>query len=213
MQAIEKIDISTDWVTLTFMGLLLCVFLLKVFHRTKLKDYFFAFLNNGFVVSEIEERASLLNRFSIVLFFFTTTTFGLFSFFLLNYFSQEVFLSFAVFWKIQLLFFGYLIVKRISEKLVVILFSMHAQTVLFLTGKNIYTHTIALWVFPALILFHFTTIPKKMFLVFFMLLFILKVVLLFVNNKNLILSKLFYIILYICAFEIAPLFLLFKLIF
>ncbi|MEN8766771.1 MAG: DUF4271 domain-containing protein [Polaribacter sp.] len=71
----------------------------------------------------------------------------------------------------------------------------------------------ALWVFPALILFHFTTIPKKMFLVFFMLLFILKVVLLFVNNKNLILSKLFYIILYICAFEIAPLFLLFKLIF
>ncbi len=213
MQAIEKIDISTNWVTLIFMVLLLCVFLLKGFHRTKLKEYFFAFFNKGFIASEIEERTSALNRFSVVLFFFTNVIFGLLTFLLINYFAREGFLEISFFWKTLLVFGGYLTVKRILEKLFVILFSMHTQTVSFLTAKNIYTHTIGLWVFPTLILFYYTALPKKIFLMFLTLLIIMKLGLLLVNNKNLILSKLFYIILYICAFEIAPLFILFKLIF
>ena len=213
MQAIEKIDVSTNWVTLIFMVLLLCVFLLKGFHRTKLKEYFFAFFNKGFIVSEIEERASLLNRFSVVLFFFTIVTFGLLTFFVINYFAQEPFLERSLFWKTLLVFCGYLTIKRVLEKLFVVLFSMHAQTASFLTAKNVYTHTIGLWVFPVLILFFYTALPKKILFVFIVFLFVIKLGLLLVNNKNLILSKLFYIILYICAFEIAPLFVLFKLIF
>ena len=213
MQAIEKIDISTNWVTLIFLVLLFSVFLLKGFHRTKLKEYFFAFFNKGFIVSEIEERASLLNRFSVVLFFFTTTTFGLFSFFLLNYFSQEVFLEISLFWKTLLFFVGYLTVKRILEKLFVILFSIQTETVSFLTAKSIYTHTISLWTFPVLILFFYAALPNQILFGFILFLFVIKLGLLFANNKNLILSKLFYIILYICAFEIAPPFLLFKLMF
>ena len=213
MQAIEKIDISTNWVTLIFMVLLLCVFLLKGFHRTKLKEYFFAFFNKGFIVSEIEERASLLNRFSVVLFFFTTGTFGLLTFFLMNYFSQEVFLEISLFWKTLLFFVGYLTVKRILEKLFVILFSIQTETVSFLTAKSIYTHTISLWTFPLLILFFYAALPNQILFGFILFLFVIKLALLFANNKNLILSKLFYIILYICAFEIAPPFLLFKLMF
>ena len=213
MQAIEKIDISTNWVTLIFMVLLFSVLLLKGFHRTKLKEYFFAFFNKGFIVSEIEERASLLNRFSVVLFFFTTGTFGLLTFFLMNYFSQEVFLEISLFWKTLLFFVGYLTVKRILEKLFVILFSIQTETVSFLTAKSIYTHTISLWTFPVLILFFYAALPNQILFGFILFLFVIKLALLFANNKNLILSKLFYIILYICAFEIAPPFLLFKLMF
>ena len=213
MQAIEKIDISTNWVTLIFLVLLFSVLLLKGFHRTKLKEYFFAFFNKGFIVSEIEERASLLNRFSVVLFFFTTGTFGLLTFFLMNYFSQEVFLEISLFWKTLLFFVGYLTVKRILEKLFVILFSIQTETVSFLTAKSIYTHTISLWTFPVLILFFYTALPNQILFGFILFLFVIKLALLFANNKNLILSKLFYIILYICAFEIAPPFLLFKLMF
>jgi len=213
LQAIEKIDISTNWVTLIFLVLLFSVFLLKGFHRTKLKEYFFAFFNKGFIVSEIEERASLLNRFSVVLFFFTTGTFGLLTFFLMNYFSQEVFLEISLFWKTLLFFVGYLTVKRILEKLFVILFSIQTETVSFLTAKSIYTHTISLWTFPVLILFFYAALPNQILFGFILFLFVIKLALLFANNKNLILSKLFYIILYICAFEIAPPFLLFKLMF
>ena len=213
MQAIEKIDISTNWVTLIFLVLLFSVFLLKGFHRTKLKEYFFAFFNKGFIFSEIEERASLLNRFSVVLFFFTTGTFGLLTFFLMNYFSQEVFLEISLFWKTLLFFVGYLTVKRILEKLFVILFSIQTETVSFLTAKSIYTHTISLWTFPVLILFFYAALPNQILFGFILFLFVIKLALLFANNKNLILSKLFYIILYICAFEIAPPFLLFKLMF
>jgi len=200
-------------VTLIFLVLLFSVFLLKGFHRTKLKEYFFAFFNKGFIFSEIEERASLLNRFSVVLFFFTTGTFGLLTFFLMNYFSQEVFLEISLFWKTLLFFVGYLTVKRILEKLFVILFSIQTETVSFLTAKSIYTHTISLWTFPVLILFFYAALPNQILFGFILFLFVIKLGLLFANNKNLILSKLFYIILYICAFEIAPPFLLFKLMF
>lgn len=199
--------------TLIFLVLLFSVLLLKGFHRTKLKEYFFAFFNKGFIVSEIEERASLLNRFSVVLFFFTTGTFGLLTFFLMNYFSQEVFLEISLFWKTLLFFVGYLTVKRILEKLFVILFSIQTETVSFLTAKSIYTHTISLWTFPVLILFFYAALPNQILFGFILFLFVIKLALLFANNKNLILSKLFYIILYICAFEIAPPFLLFKLMF
>ena len=199
--------------TLIFLVLLFSVLLLKGFHRTKLKEYFFAFFNKGFIVSEIEERASLLNRFSVVLFFFTTGTFGLLTFFLMNYFSQEVFLEISLFWKTLLFFVGYLTVKRILEKLFVILFSIQTETVSFLTAKSIYTHTISLWTFPVLILFFYSALPNQILFGFILFLFVIKLALLFANNKNLILSKLFYIILYICAFEIAPPFLLFKLMF
>jgi len=199
--------------TLIFLVLLFSVFLLKGFHRTKLKEYFFAFFNKGFIVSEIEERASLLNRFSVVLFFFTTGTFGLLTFFLMNYFSQEVFLEISLFWKTLLFFVGYLTVKRILEKLFVVLFSIQTQTVSFLTAKSIYTHTISLWIFPILILFFYSALPNQILFGFTLFLFVIKLGLLLAYNKNLILSKLFYIILYICAFEIAPPFLLFKLMF
>ena len=104
-------------------------------------------------------------------------------------------------------------VKRILEKLFVILFSIQTETVSFLTAKSIYTHTISLWTFPVLILFFYAALPNQILFGFILFLFVIKLALLFANNKNLILSKLFYIILYICAFEIAPPFLLFKLMF
>jgi hypothetical protein len=213
LQAIEKTDVSTNWVTIIFMILLLCVFLLKGFHRTKLKEYFFAFFNKGFIVSEIEERASFFNRFSFTLFFFTTLNFAVLSFFLINYFSQQTLFYSAFFWKTLLAVFCYFSVKWTLEKLFVILFSIQTQTISFLTAKKIYTYTLSLWAFPALILFFYTELNKNIIFIFIGLLFAIKVLLLLANNKNLVLREFFYIILYLCVFEIVPLFILFKLIF
>jgi len=210
LQAIEKIEISTNWVTLTFMGLLFCVFLLKGFHATKLKEYGTAFFNKGFIISEIEERASILKRFSFVLFSFTTLVFALLIFFAINYFTNQTLLDASFFGIIIGGVFLYFILKRSLEYVFVILFSIQTHTIFFLTAKKIYTHTLSLWIFPILILFFYTEFNKMTLLTLIALLFVVKIMLLFIHNKNLILSKLFYIILYLCAFEIAPLFILFK---
>ena len=210
MQAIEKIDVSTNWVTIIFMILLLCVFLLKGFHGRKLKEYFFAFFNKGFIISEIEERAPFFNRFSFVLFFFTTLNFSVVTFLLINYFTGTSLLEPPFFGKTLGAVFCYFFLKWSLEHLFTILFSIQAETIPFLTAKKIYTHTLNLWAFPLLILFFYTALNEKMIILLLLFLFVIKVLLLVANNKNLILSKLFYIILYICAFEIAPLFILFK---
>lgn len=141
MQAIEKIDISTNWVTLIFMVLLLCVFLLKGFHRTKLKEYFFAFFNKGFIASEIEERASLLNRFSVVLFFFTTGTFGGTSFFFNELlFTGSFFRDFFIL-ENTVGFCGLFNYKKNFRKnICVLVFNTNPNSFIFNSKKYLYAH-------------------------------------------------------------------------
>jgi len=192
------------------MGLLFCIFLLKGFDRTKLNEYGRAFFNDGFIISEIEERASVFNRFSLILFSFTILIFSMLSFFAINYFTNQTELNSSFFSKILGIVFLYFSLKRILEFLLPMLFSIQSQTIFFLTAKKIYTDTLALWIFPILIVFFYTQFNKLILFIIIAVLFLIKILLLFSNNKNLILSKLFYIILYLCAVEIAPLFILFK---
>jgi hypothetical protein len=65
--------------------------------------------------------------------------------------------------------------------------------------------------FIAIILFFYTGLKVQFLAYFVIILFLIRIVFHLINNKKLILSKLFYFILYFCAFEIAPLFVLFKL--
>lgn len=213
MQAIEKIDISSDWVTLTFIILLIIIFLLKGLNGTKLREYFFAFFNKGFIQSEVEERTSFFNLFSFTIFSFTVLNFGLLIFFLITQFFNINILSASFFKKTALVIFSYLIIKWTLEYLFSKLFSIQNQITFFLKSKNIYSYTLSLWIFPLLIVFFYTDFDKKIILIIIALLWVLKFLLLLINNKNLILNKLFYFMLYICAFEIAPIFVLFKLIF
>jgi len=77
-------------------------------------------------------------------------------------------------------------------------------------AKRGYFYSSALLLFPFLIVVMYSFLSTYWLLGFFVLLFILSIVLTFVNNKNLIVSKLFYFILYLCALKIAPLLIIYK---
>ena len=195
------------------MLLLLCVFLLKGFQSTKLKEYFFAFFNKGFIVSEIEERTSFFNIFSAFQLIFTTLIFALLGFVIVAFFTENTSLDVSFYGKTVLVTFSYFIFKWTLEYFFTVLFSIQTQIAFFLKSKKTYTHTLSLWLFPLLILYFYTALGKTALLLIMAFIFLIKFFLLITNNKNLILNKLFYFILYLCAFEIAPLFILFKFIF
>ena len=189
----------------------MCIFILKEVDSKKLKGTFFAFFNKGFIEDEVEERAYFFKRFNIILFVFLLLLLSLLLSFLLENFSMNTEVDFLLFCKIFIVMGLYFILKWFLEFLISSVFLIRAETRFYLISKVTYLYAITFVLYIAVILVMYTPL-KSSFLGYFTVgLFSIRFAYHVVNNKNLILSKLFYFILYLCAFEIAPLFILFKL--
>lgn len=211
MQALERGFISNDWITLLFVFVLLLFFALKTLNINLLFGYFFSFFKKGFIEKRAEENPSFFSAFHITLFLVSSVIFSLFVVLTVNDFSIYKVDGFSSFWQLFLLILLYLIVKYALDFLLSRLFRISVATRYFLFTKYGYFYTVNLWMFPVLILYTFSFKNEWFLLISFSILIMIRFLFIVGNNKNLILSKLFYFILYLCALEIAPLFILYKL--
>ena len=210
MQTIERIDLSNNWLTLVFLLVFILLAVLKTLNHHKLFEYSRAFFLKGFIEKKVEERVSFFTAFNIVLFAFTIVVFSLFFSFLIDFFITENSLSFQMFFKTILFVFIYISVFLILDFVLSHLFEIKFELARFIASKLGYTYNIALLLFPFLILTTYSSLNISLLLSVFFMLFTLSIVLTFINNKNLIINKLFYFILYLCALEIAPLLIIYK---
>jgi len=94
-------------------------------------------------------------------------------------------------------------------------FSISAFHKKLLFEKLNYFNSLVLWLLPLMFLLVYAQNNQKNILIGTIILFgilvIFRYILLLINNKNLIFNNLFYFILYLCALEIAPIVLIFKL--
>jgi hypothetical protein len=188
-----------------------CVFLLKEVDSKKLKGTFFAFFNKGFIEDEVEERVYFFKGFNIILFVFLLLLLSLLlSFFLENYSTNKE-VDFLLFCKIFIVLGLYFILKWFLEYLISSVFLIRAETRFYLISKVTYLYAITFVLYIVVILVRYIPLNISFLGYFTVGLFSIRFAYHVANNKNLILSKLFYFILYLCAFEIAPLFILFKL--
>lgn len=213
LQAIEKIPESNSWVTALFLLLLFGVVLLKTLDANRLKGSVLSLFNVHFVENEAEENLSFFDPFQIVLFLFNVIVLSLLIFSLKTYYLTTNSASFASYVPFFLGLLSYFIVKRTLEHLLFYLFLIKKEVRFFMVSKINYLHTVSFLLYISLVLSEYSGLKKPFLCYFAVLLFIVRFVIHLVSNKNLIFNKLFYFILYICAFEIAPLFLLFKLMF
>ena len=107
-----------------------------------------------------------------------------------------------------------LTIRYVADFLLIILFEIRDSLVTyFFFSRRSYSYSISLGLLILNILY-FYTFNSHYFLIFGIIaLFSIRYLLILYYNKNLIIKELFYFILYLCAFELAPLFVLFKLIF
>ncbi|MBL4642630.1 MAG: DUF4271 domain-containing protein [Flavobacteriaceae bacterium] len=209
MQALDRIDYSNNWLTLVFLFALLLLVALKTINQQKLFGYSTAFFRKGFVVKKTEDRESLLTVFNIVLLCFSAIVYAAFFSFITAFFLDET-ASFTVFIKVLGFVFIYLVLFLILDVGLAKLFEVQNETSYLFSTKIAYLYTISLVLFPVLIITSYSSLSTSVLLFVFVMLFLLSLLLLFVNNKNLILNKLFYFILYLCALEIAPLLIIYK---
>ena len=213
MEAVEKVFINNSWFTLVIVFLFALVFFLKGLGGNKLKGYAVSIFNSHFIETELEENVTFFNSFHILIFSFSVAVISL----LLYSFAenslvvaQDGFHSFLYFVCITFLFFG---LKWGLEYVLTVIFFIKKEVRFFLVSKFSYLYSISFLIYIGLILVEYTKLDKVFLAYFTGALFLIRFAVHLVNNKKLIFSKLFYFILYLCAFEIAPLFLLFKLMF
>jgi hypothetical protein len=209
MQALDRIDFSNNWLTPVFVFALLLLVVLKISNQQKLSGYFSAIFIKGFIIKKTEERESLFNTFDIVLLCFSAIVYAVF-FSVIAELFLDVTASFTVFVSAFSFVVVYLILSLVLDVGMANLFEVQNETSYLFLTKIAYLYNTALILFPVLIITTYSSLGVAVLFVVFALFFLLSMLLLFINNKNLILNKLFYFILYICALEIAPLLFIYK---
>jgi hypothetical protein len=212
VQAIEKITYSSNWITIILVVLLVVVFLLKITDGSKLKKIFYTITNYSNIEDDDEFGLNLYSNFEFIIFIFSSTVIAL----MLSTFKFSKNLSehtFSNFIYVFIGVFSYMVFGKIFQKLIASVFMISRAVSSFLTSKSRSFYSVSFLLYIFFILYQYSSLGYNSILYCTLILFSFRFVFLIVKNKNLIFSKLFYFILYLCAFEIAPLFVLFKLIF
>ncbi|WP_086031398.1 DUF4271 domain-containing protein [Tenacibaculum holothuriorum] len=208
LQALDRLDFTNSWITVLILISVVLLAVMKVIKPSRLLGYSIAFFSPGFFQKRAEENASFFTPFNGVMFLFSLIILSLFCFFALNPFAFERdFFEFGVF------FIGiivYVLIRFIIDFLVINATGVIDVLNYFMFSKRGYLYTVSLWMFPVLIFYIYAFRNNYFLLISFLLLFAIRGFLLIYNNKKLVVSKLFYFILYFCTLEIAPLLILYK---
>jgi hypothetical protein len=213
LQAVEKITLANNWITGIFLFLFVSIVVLKLLDSKRLKESFFAFFNLSFLEDDATEPTSFFDPFQIVIFFFSVVVLSLITHKLILFKIVNFQNTFATFLQVFIALLTYFLAKRILEYFLSLLFLIKKGIHFFLISKYNYLYSLSFLTYIALILNQYALINELYIFYFTGFLFITRFIFFSIRNKKLIFSKLFYFILYICAFEIAPLFVLSKLMF
>jgi len=213
LQALEKIITTKSWVTALIMLLFIGVVLLKALDTNRFKGSVFSLFNINFIESESEENRTFFDSFKVVIFMFTVIALSLLAYRFKMYRLSINVTSFLSYLPVFLSLLSYFLIKRTLEYLLFHLFLIKRDVRFFIVSKVNYLYTITFLLYLVIVLSEYIGFKQVYLFYFAALLFIVRFVIHLVANKKLIFNKLFYFILYICAVEIAPLFILFKMMF
>ncbi|MBW1295297.1 DUF4271 domain-containing protein [Aquimarina litoralis] len=216
MEFITREIITNDWITIVFM---VCIALLasaKLINTVLFHEFAMLFNTNKYVVLN-QKGNKLSTAFNAVLILAQILSISLFAYLCVDIFEWKGEpLNFILYFKIVLLYLFVFICKILVEKIISVIFSMESLIEDYLFYKISYRNFLGVILLPFNLLFVYAAKPSKIVLISIIVsLALLNLITLFSaykRNENIILNHLFYFILYLCTLEIAPYFMLYKLI-
>lgn len=190
--------------------LTLVVFFLRVLNQEKLQGYFLGLFNKGFIDAEVEERMTMFNAFYILQFLYSVLIIALGIFTIANHYQTFTNPLNSFLW-ISAGALVYFVLKKALEYGISFVLQIQEGVKFYLISKSTYLYSLSYFIFAFIVLFFYADLPINSLFFFFAFGFLFRLILMITYNKNLIFNHLFYFILYICTFEIAPLLILFKL--
>ena len=182
--------------------------LIKLSNSQKFFGALSSLTNKGFVEIESEEKREIFNSFYLFFVVFSWITFSLLIYLSLLE-TEGISLTLSGFTKVLTYVFLYAATRLFAEKFIVKLFSIQNAVAFFVQSKQIYLFSISAYIWFLLLFYIYGNLNISILWSGALFLFFGRFLAIILNNKNLIFNKLFYFILYLCAFEIAPLLILY----
>ena len=208
MQAIPRELTQNNWITMLFLVGFILLFFMKLYKPSRLLGYSISFFTRGFMEKRAEEKPAIFSTFHFLIYSFTVLTFSLFVYTLIPEIqTKNNVISYSY---LILYLLIYMVFRSLTDYLLSKLFNLSDYVRYFIFTKNGYLYTLSIWLFPILIIYNYGYKNNYFLWGSFLILLAIRFGLVFYNNKKLIIKHLFYFILYLCALEIAPLFIILK---
>ncbi|TSE04244.1 DUF4271 domain-containing protein [Aquimarina algiphila] len=216
MEYILREITPTNWFTILIMACLMLLVTAKGVNTLRFSDFIMLLGNNKYIISN-QKQNKLSSLFNAILLLFQVVSVSLFIYLCFDVFKWNVAPNeITLYFKIAILYTVIVVCKLLIEKIIAAIFSIDSIIDEYLFYKVSYRNFMGVILLPVNIIFIYAVNPSKIaFVILLISLSILNIIVLvsfYKKNENVILNYLFYFILYLCALEIAPYFILYKLI-
>lgn len=207
--------ISNEWYTVLFVLSLISITLAKYFYSSRFGE-FLTVIGNSKYLKLYSKEQKFVDQFDVLLFINQIISLTIFSFIAYNQFFEPLTFEILLFLKIGLGIGGIFLTKALLERLIGNLFDINELIDTYLFQKINYKNYTGLILFPINLILIYSFEPTKNWI------YSISTLLIFINiigfitsfktHQKLIFNNFFYFILYLCALEIAPYIILYKLI-
>jgi hypothetical protein len=215
LQLHTRIIDNKDWATLLFVFSMILIIVAKLAFETRFYDYIRLIVSNKYT-KIYRESSHLMSGFNVLLVLVNFISFSFFIQLALSNFDYGEKTDWILFCRIFTLLTVFILSKFLIEKIIATTFGIEEVIEQFNLQKVTFRTYIGLLLLPvSAILFYGNYSTNSLYTLIISILLIINVLTYLVylkNYQNLILSKLFYFILYLCALEIAPYYFIYYLI-
>jgi hypothetical protein len=208
--------INTNWVTITFLFMFGLLALLNYFYSIRFIKFIGIFKTKQYYTDYIKKAITIVDFFNLFLLIFLLNSYALLILKVIEYFDSNIVKNqFILFLKVNLILFAFITLRYFLGKLLSVIFQMRKEQEILTLVKLNHLSKISILIFPGVILLYYTHYNHSILLLITAsitaLLLIYKYIRILIQNQKLIYGNLFYFILYLCALEILPFVLIFKL--
>jgi hypothetical protein len=198
---------NKDWATLLFVLSFATIALTKSVFENRFADFVKLIYSDKYA-SIYKDSSHLRSGFTIALFLVQIISFAFLIQLSLSYFGYASKTDWVLYIQIITFLIYFVLSKYLIEKIIASAFNIDEFIEQFNLQKVIYRTYIGLFILPVnVILFYYDNISRNIPLLIIGIILIINILIYFIsikNYQNLIFSKLFYFILYLCTLEIAP---------
>ncbi len=213
-EASERILISQDWITITLLLVIALLLFNKLKHGERFRRLQSLLFNNVYINDYSKTIPLIFNVFNNVFSVIIILVISLLFFVVLNdYHPGNINYNVIYFFKIVFYVFTFIVIRFVIGLLLGSIFEMEKEQQYFTFLKLSYLSNFCLIIIPVLIINFYIDLAvfSKLLILVAVLLLLFYYFKLIKNNHKLIFSNLFYFILYLCALEIAPFVIIYRL--
>ncbi|CAL65096.1 DUF4271 domain-containing protein [Christiangramia forsetii] len=215
MQATERIYEFQDWITIIFLACLVLLVLAKLLFPQRFEE-FISLLNSGKFIAFKGKENKAFHPFNILLLLIQALAVSVFLYIAYTYFFNISDPDLIIYIRIFTAYFCLILIKAGVEKIIGNIFDLDEKIDYYLFQKFSYRNFISLFLLSVSLLLIYTINPTALLIglvgVSAIIANTIALIIIFKKNQNVLSANWFYFILYLCALEIAPYIILYKLI-